>query len=151
MVLVSFHGEEIQTGKMLNSSKWVMTKYFTMLKFLLSSYALLPTAMVTDVVSPDFSKADILLSPWHRSMSRHQALSYIAPGTSYRRIMTIVFTSSAFFMWIDLTWNPPPWKISKRDPGKEATLVECFYNRTRDPQRFSHVPNLNVSKVCSWY
>lgn len=94
---------------------------------------------------PEFSKAYIPLSLWNRSMSsRHQVLSFVAPGTGCRRIMTIVFTSSALFMWIDLTRNPPSWKISKGDLRKGGHCSWVLLQQNKRPMKIFHISQTSV-------
>lgn len=94
---------------------------------------------------PDFSKAYIPSSLWNRSKSsRHQALSIMALGTGCRRIMTIVFTSSALFMWIDLTQNPLPWKISERDLRKGGHCSWVLLQQNKRPMKIFHMSQTSV-------
>lgn len=148
MIPASFHGRKYRVVKC-----WNMTQHLTELKSLVSGYAPLPPTWPLHAAPPHFRRAYILLSLWDGSVPRYQALSFIALGTGCRRIMTIIFTimftSSACFMSVDLTWNPLPWKSAGRTSRKEATVVECFYNKTRDPGRFFTCPKLSVSKVYS--
>lgn len=96
-------------------------------------------------VTPDFSKAYILLSLWNRSKSfRHQTLSFIAPGPGCRRIMTIVSTSSAFFMWTDSTRNTLPWKISKRDLGNGGSWSWGLLQQDKRPVKIFHLSQTSV-------